>query len=168
VRTYSHAILTFAAARLAKSASRKKLFLAALGATIPDAPAALGAAWLRTRRKTFSRRDFEAEVCGRRRFRGPDAALHSALVAAIALLAERGVRGESSAFTLGWAGHVLTDLLTHGSDARPFLWPVSERRFESPVSYREKERCGRTFTAVEHGAAFAALLLLVAARGSGD
>lgn len=138
---------------------------------------ALGAAWLWTRRKSFSRSDFDNEVCGRSLFRGPDAALHSAIPIAAALALEKiaATRGDDpairlrakegipagvvSAFLLGWAGHVLADFLTHGKDARPVLWPLSEWKFESPVSYREKERHGRTFTIVEHTAIIAAIFL---------
>jgi hypothetical protein len=45
---------------------------------------------------------------------------------------------------------VASDVLTHGSDARPPLWPLSRWRFESPVSYRERDRHGLPFTVVEH------------------
>lgn len=53
-----------------------------------------------------------------------------------------------------------SDLLTHGSDARPPLWPLSVWRFESPVFYRERERHGLVFTLAEH----AALLALASER----
>lgn len=162
MRTYSHAILTYAAIRSSKGgASRKASLAAALGAIFPDAPAILGAAWLWTKRKTFSRKDFDEQVCGRSYFREPDAALHSALVAASAMALENALRGKNSAFVLGWAGHVLTDFLTHGKDARPILWPLSDWKFESPVSYRENERHGTLFTIVEHAAMLATAILLL-------
>jgi hypothetical protein len=162
MRTYSHAILTYAAIRIAKHGSPKKAARdAAVGATLPDIPVALGVAWLWTKRKTFSRNDFDDEVCGRSFFREPDAAFHSALVAASAIVLERSLWQKNSAFTLGWAGHVIADFLTHGSDARPVLWPLSEGRFQSPVSYREKERYGKIFTSFEHAAVFAVVILLL-------
>ena len=196
MRTYSHALLTYAAIRLAKHESPKKTAPAAagIGATLPDIPMALGAAWLWARGREFSHSDFDKEVCGRSLFRDPDAALHSALAVASAMFIEHAFRGKpshgnratqsflfrafaagpvergapanfTSAFLLGWAGHILTDFLTHGKDARPVFWPVSEWKFESPVSYRERERHGRTFTIVEHAAVLAvACLLLIEAR----
>ena len=117
-------------------------------------------------RLRLSRQEFLEEVCGRNTFRRPDAALHSTLPVAVALVlyALLGVKRHDRlkaafAFLLGWAGHVVTDALTHGSDARLLLWPLSRWRFESPVSYRERGRYGRLFTLTEH-----AVLLAVAAR----
>jgi hypothetical protein len=44
--------------------------------------------WLSVRRlKRFSRKEFDAEVCGRKLFHKPDAALHSALPVAALLVA---------------------------------------------------------------------------------
>ncbi len=150
--------------RLAKQGSPKKTALAAaLGATLPDAPMALGASWLWTKLKGFSRKDFDDKVCGRSLFRGPDAALHSALVAASAMLVEHILRGKNSTFLIGWAGHILADFFTHGEDARPVFWPLSEWKFESPISYRDKERHGRISTLVEH-AALAISILATAER----
>lgn len=165
VRTYSHAILTYAAMRLAKQGSSKKTALAAgIGATLPDIPMALGASWLWTKRWGFSRSEFDDEVCGRSLFRGPDAALHSALAAASAMFAERALRGKNSSFLIGWAGHILADFLTHGNDARPIFWPLSKWKFESPVSYRDEERFGTMSTIVEHAAVLAILILAAAER----
>ena len=164
VRTYSHALLTWAAARRARL-SRPATW-AALGATLPDLPVLAGAAWLTARRLgRFSRPDLDAEVCARGLFRAPDAALHSALPAAAALVLydisaakQPSTNDALPAFLLGWAGHVATDFLTHGSDARPLLWPLSSYRFHSPVSYRERERYALPFTLAEHAALLAALL----------
>lgn len=173
----------------------KPALAAALGATLPDIPMALGAAWLWTKKRRFPRPDFDIEVCGRSRFREPDAALHSALATASAMLVEHALRGKpshgnhpspafpfrasdnlhgdapadfASAFLLGWAGHVFVDFLTHGKDARPVLWPFSKWKFESPISYRDNERHGTAFTIFEHAAVFgaAALLLLEARRNA--
>ncbi len=71
---------------------------------------------------------------------------------------ERRLPRSLLAFLIGWAGHVLADALTHAEDARPILWPVSKRRFRSPVSYWDRSHHARAFTMVEHGA----LLLLAA------
>ena len=166
MRTYSHALLTFVAARHSKPDDNSFATWSTVGALTPDVPAGIGAAWLRTRRLRYSRQDFLKEVCGREAFRRPDAALHSVLPVALTLLLYTALgigkydkRKAVLSFLLGWAGHVAADVLTHGTDARPLLWPLSEWRFESPVSYRERERYGRLFTLAEH-----AVLLLVVAR----
>ena len=63
VRTYSHAVLTYRAFRRLGAPTATA---ASLGAVLPDLPAIAGAAWLAANRLgRFSRRDFEAEVCGR-------------------------------------------------------------------------------------------------------
>ena len=163
MRTYSHAILTYRAFRRLGGPAATA---ASLGAVLPDLPAVAGAAWLAANRLgRFSRRDFEAEVCGRGVFASPDAALHSALPVAMAAalaapvcLRRGSTRTAVLSFLLGWAGHVAADVLTHGSDARPPLWPVSSYRFESPISYRERDRHALPFTIAEHAA------VLVAAR----
>ncbi len=164
MRTYSHALLTRAAARWLSPSGRAPAW-ASLGAVVPDLPAILGTAWLGAkRRKAPSRKDFENDVCGRSRFRAPDAALHSALpvTAALALCGlpevPKRYRDAALAFLLGWAGHVVSDALTHGTDARPLFWPISGWRFESPVSYRERARHALAFTAAEHLALLAATI----------
>ena len=160
VRTYSHALLTRAASR---RFGRRRATAAALGATLPDLPALVGAAWLLARRPgRFSRANFEADVCGRTLFARPDAALHSVLpvsgaLALYAALRNRDPNRAALFFLLGWAGHVASDALTHGRDARPPLWPLSDRRFESPVSYRERDRHATLLTALEHLAVLAAV-----------
>ena len=160
MRTYSHAVLTYHALRHLGAPTATA---ASLGALFPDLPAIAGAAWLAADRLGgFSRREFETEVCGRSAFAGPDAALHSALPVAtaalgISLFLRRGnTRTVLLSFVLGWAGHVVADTLTHGSDARPLLWPVSAYRFESPLSYRERDRHALPFTVAEHTAVLAA------------
>jgi hypothetical protein len=164
VRTYTHAIVScLISARLS---GRRNAAWASAGAFAPDVPALAGSAWLLLKSRRLSREAFYGEVCGRRHFRIPDAALHSAAVLAVpgalvlaSRLAGRAAPGETraTAFLLGWAGHVASDVLTHGSDARPPLWPLSGWRFESPVSYRELDRHGLAFTLAEHGVLLALL-----------
>jgi hypothetical protein len=168
VRTYSHAVLTYRALRRLGAPTATA---ASLGAVVPDLPAIAGAGWLATNRLGgFSRKEFETKVCGRRVFAGPDAALHSALPVALAALGassflERGAtRAALLSFLLGWAGHVAADALTHGSDARPLLWPVSAYRFESPLSYRERDRHALPFTVAEHAAVLAAAHQFITGR----
>ncbi|HEV2094509.1 MAG TPA: hypothetical protein VGR18_15220 [Rubrobacter sp.] len=159
MRTYSHVVLTY---RAFHRLGAPNATAAALGAVLPDLPAVAGAAWLAANRLGgFSRADFETEVCGRSLFAGPDAALHSALPVAAALgatarLGRGPTRTTLLSFLLGWAGHVAADTLTHGTDARPLLWPASAYRLESPVSYRERDRHVLPFTIAEHAAVLVA------------
>ncbi len=165
MRTYSHAALTWTAARLAISSEAGVAAWGTAGATLPDLPALAGAVWLGSRRRRLDRPGFREDVCARRSFAGSDAALHSALPVSVLLLAfwisgssELRPRKWLLAFLVGWAGHVLADALTHAEDARPILWPISVWRLRSPISYWDRSRHARTFTMVEHGI----LLLLVA------
>ena len=168
MRTYSHTLLTFAATRRLKPNDGPFAALAALGATLPDLPAGIGVAWLWTRR-LYSRETFLKEVCGRSAFKRPDAALHSILPvsAALATYASLGTeehRRRTFMFPilLGWAAHVAADALTHGSDARTLFWPISGWRFESPISYRERDRHALPVTIAEHALVLASLLQLSA------
>ena len=167
MRTYSHALLTWAVARRLDPSNSAAARWAAVGAVVPDLSAAAGAAWLFTRcRRLFGRREFCEEACEKGHFGDPDAALHSALPVATLLafyavpgVRRRDTRGTLLAFLLGWVGHVLADTLTHAEDARPILWPLSRRRFEGPISYWDRAHHARPFALFEH-----ATLLLVAAR----
>lgn len=135
-----------------------------MGGALPDLPAITGALWLGAPWRRITRRELREEACKNGPFGGPDAALHSALpVGALLVLClsfgarEHHPRRKLLAFVLGWAGHVLADALTHTEDARPILWPISRRRFRSPISNWERSGYARLFALAEHGA-----LLLVA------
>jgi membrane-bound metal-dependent hydrolase YbcI (DUF457 family) len=155
VRTYSHALLTWAVAKRLNPSGPGVAAWGASGAVLPDLPAIAGAIWLGARRRSFTRRGFREDVCEKGSFGVPDAALHSAIpVGALLMLCLSGgvpPRGGLLTFLSGWAGHVLADALTHAEDARPILWPLSKRRFASPISYWDRSRYARTFTMLEHG-----------------
>ncbi len=115
-------------------------------------------------RRRFSHAEFGSDVCAKRRFGGPDAALHSALPVRVALALRimlgtrrrEPARGVLLVFLLGWAG---TSRPTHSPQRRPLLWPLSGRRLRSPISYWEPGRHAHPFAFLEHAA-----LLLVAAQ----
>ncbi len=46
------------------------------------------------------------------------------------------------AFLAAGVLHLGFDLLLHGEDARPQLWPLTDWRFDSPLSYWDKSRYG--------------------------
>ena len=163
MRTYSHALLTWAAARRLVPSEPGVAAWGALGAALPDLPAIAGALWLGARRRRwFTRRELCEEACEKGPFGGPDAALHSVLPVALLLVLwlVSGARERRTqlALLLGWLGHVLADVLTHAEDARPVFWPLSRRRFRGPVSYWDRSHHALPFALAEHGA-----LLFVAA-----
>lgn len=164
MHTHSHALITWAAARRLETGTPGVAVWAASGAVLPDLPVVGGVIWLGVRRRGwFTRRELCVEACEKGPFGAPDAALHSALpvAALLALHPAFGAKGRRArlAFLLGWAAHVLADALTHAEDVRPILWPLSGRRFRSPISYWDHRYHARPFALIEHGA-----LLLVAAR----
>ena len=166
MRTYSHAALSWAVARLAAPHEVGVAAWGAAGAVLPDLPAVAGAVWLFARRRRLDRGQFNDEVCAKGSFAGTDAALHSAILVGPFLVSfwtytSRGPKRYKLllALLVGWTGHIVADVLTHAQDARPILWPLSERRLQSPVSYWDRSRHARSFTVVEH-----AMLLLLASR----
>lgn len=99
------------------------------------------------------------------RSRKLDVALHSLVLSGAALGISSTVRGPESratALALGWVGHNTVDLLTHADHTRPQLWPLSEFRWQSPISYHNPKKGGRLFTAAE----FTALALSVLAMAA--
>lgn len=98
-------------------------------------------------------------------FGGTGSALHSAVPVAALLILYRVARlGRVDRrrillwFLLGWFGHTLVDFLTHAGDTRPLLWPISDWRWSSPISYYNPAYYGREFFFVSH-----ALLILTMA-----
>lgn len=162
MRTYSHALFTWAAVKRLKP-SWPGAASGVAGALLPDVPAGVGAVWLGAQRLGwFSREEFDAEVCGKTLFSRPDAGLHSLLpvAALLALYAAPAVRQLDPertllAFLLGWAGHVIADALTHAGDARPILWPISGWKLEAPISYWDRDHHAFLFTLAEHTALLA-------------
>jgi hypothetical protein len=144
MNTHSHAAYTW----LLMGGTRAARY-GALGAVLPDLPYTAKALALIARRRRSTTRAALAETLD---FAGdpawtPDLALHSLVPAASLLLAYRGLglqrydpHGAARAFLTGWAAHNLVDLGLHASDARPHLWPLSSRRWRSPLSYWERDR----------------------------
>jgi hypothetical protein len=54
-------------------------------------------------------------------------------------------------------GHQLVDYATHSDDAWPPLWPLSSRRWSSPMSYWQREHHARAYAAAESAAFLVAL-----------
>ena len=118
-----------------------------------------------TRREAMARLDYFSEPRW-----PPDLVLHSfvTIVPAVGLCAaltpdHAPTREGLCAFIFGWAGHNLIDLATHSSDARPHLWPLSRRRWRSPISYSERGSHALSVLVVDH-AVLLALALRVGSR----
>ncbi len=159
MNTYSHVLFTWAAARRLCPRRPRLAWFAAAGAGLPDLPyIARGARLLWKggarvqRRDVLAKLDYYSEPDWT-----PDLALHSLVSVAPVLVASGAVqspalRGGLRALSLGWAGHNLVDLATHASDARPHLWPISSRRWQSPVSYWERRSHALPMVVLEHAA----------------
>ena len=52
-------------------------------------------------------------------------------------------------FTLAAITHLLGDFPVHAQDAHPHFWPISDWRFESPVSYWDHNHHGQAFSVIE-------------------
>ncbi len=93
MRTYSHAALTWAAARPSDPSEASAAAWRAAGATLPDLPAIIGTVWLVSRGGRLGGSELREKMCARRSFSGPDAALHSALPVGVLLLTVLLTRG---------------------------------------------------------------------------
>lgn len=176
MNTYSHLLQTLALARRARPGDTGLAVSAAAGAVLPDLPYTARAARL----LAASRGKGLAGVLAGLDYGGetswpPDLLLHSFLPAAALGAASRAplpprARQHLAAFAAGLAGHAATDVLTHHSDARPPLWPLSRRRWHSPVSTWERGRHAAPAAVAEHllTAAAAALLITQARTTTGD
>jgi hypothetical protein len=127
-----------------------------LGAVLPDLPA-WGIGMLGTRRGQSG--GVVARVYSNGRTRWLHLAVHSAF-APLLVSAGSSSDGRGRALARGWAGHLAVDLLTHHSDAWPMLWPVSDRRWASPVSYWEEDRHARALRVAELGALACAAVMI--------
>ena len=83
---------------------------------------------------------------------GNSAPLYLVLLIAGLLIARRWRAGLLLAFFAGAAlTHIATDLPVHADDAHAHLWPLSDLRFRSPVSYWDPNHNGQVFAFVEMG-----------------
>jgi hypothetical protein len=61
----------------------------------------------------------------------------------------------------GWLGHIITDLLTHATDATPIFYPISDFILRSPVSYWNPQYFGVQFNVINNILLFLATLYLI-------
>ncbi|MBF0706662.1 hypothetical protein IQ283_08565 (plasmid) [Alkalihalobacillus hwajinpoensis] len=52
------------------------------------------------------------------------------------------------ALLFGWVGHIITDLLTHVTDATPIFYPISDFVIKGPVSYWNPNYYGKEFQTI--------------------
>lgn len=142
VHITSHGYWTSSIARGACAAHPR---WAAFGAMLPDLPAGVLTVGLRATGRSWRVAGDEAFD---ERFEPVHRATHSAVAAAaLAVSAHRASRRRAVA--AGWAGHLLVDLVTHHTDARPPAWPLSHRVWRSPVSHWEADHHAAEWNAVD-------------------
>ncbi|AZB41358.1 hypothetical protein CEF21_02970 [Bacillus sp. FJAT-42376] len=81
--------------------------------------------------------------------------------AAIAAISRKMWVNAWLAFSYGWLGHILVDLLTHVQDAVPLFYPVSGIIFRGPVSYYDRHFFGREFSIINSVLIGMAVLYLI-------
>lgn len=130
---------------------------AAFGGVLPDLPAIALELWA-TLVGGHSPTEIYRDLYFSDAWQGVLAPSHSffvwGAVLAIALLAHRPLIQVSAAAALL---HLVCDFPVHGDDAHRHFWPLSDWRFQSPISYWHPERYGYIVAPVE----FAVLLGLV-------
>lgn len=158
MRTFSHAIVTAAVGKKVEL-GRGSLVAFVLGSVLPDLP--LGGLTLLA---ILNTPDMAAAMVymDRLYFTSPLwAALHNVphsfvVMGLLSLFAYVFVQRRWGRWLLWYAAgatvHIVIDIFTHATDGPMFLYPLSQLRFESPVSYWDSAYYGRTFTVLEYSA----------------
>lgn len=119
------------------------------GAIGPDLPNALFLAYHRLF-TGLSTVEIYRDVYGLPEWQAVLAPSHSVLLLALVFVVARWRRHAGwTALAASMAVHLLLDLLTHGTDAHPHFWPLTEARFSSPVSYWDVSAGARWFVPLE-------------------
>ncbi|HEV2772703.1 MAG TPA: hypothetical protein VGV57_07750 [Thermoleophilaceae bacterium] len=140
--------------RLARRCGAPRPGWSALGAMVPDLPAGALTVGLRAAGRSWRAAGDEAFDP---RFELVHRLMHAAAgPLALALGSSSGSRRR--ALALGWAGHLLVDLVSHHADARPPGWPLSARVWRSPISHWEPSHHAAAWNALD------AMALAAAAR----
>jgi len=139
--TSSHAYWTWRASR-----SRPGAGWAVLGGIAPDLPA-LAAVVVLTATGT-ARGELLGAVYHRPGLDRLHLAVHAAWIP-LALLALGRRRPSLRRVGGGWLGHLGADYLLHHDDAWPPAWPLSRRRWRSPVSYWQPDHHAHAWSATE-------------------
>jgi len=166
MRTFSHAIIT-AAIGSQKKAKPGSLVAFVIGSVLPDLP--LGVLIVLA---VFNSPNMDAAMVYMDK-RYYDSALwialhnipHSFVVMGVLSLSVYAVRQKGWGRWLLWyaAGaslHIAFDILTHVMDGPLFLYPFSNFRFQSPVSYWDPNYYGRVFTVFEYSVDAVLLVVL--------
>ena len=177
MRTYAHSFFTWALAKHGAKAGRAAGIAGGVGAALPDLPAFAGTAYyvgpqfLKDGWGSMASGDVLDDIYFHGPFGSTGSVLHSAVPPTALLLLhhvlKRGrpdTRKAVQWFLVGWIGHTVADLLTHGDDTRPLLWPISNWRWSSPISYWDPRHYGLQFAAAEHGGMLLTALWLLQRR----
>ncbi len=120
-----------------------------LGAVMPDIPNGLFFAYHRFALGLDSAAIY-ADIYAQPQWQAVLAPWHSVLLVGLfAALAFWRRRPRLVAFSVSMLAHLVADVLTHASDAHPHLYPLSELRITSPVSYWDAAAGARWFVPAE-------------------
>lgn len=171
METYGHAFFTAVIARYSFKASPVATAASALGAVLPDLPAFVAVAYYWDSRNSMPLENLLDVIYFTGPFGRTGILLHSTVLVSLLLVfywllgvGKWDKRKILLWFLAGWAGHTLVDFLTHGDDARPLFWPISDWKWKSPVSYYNPLHYGREFFLVEHGAILLIIIWLLIGR----
>jgi hypothetical protein len=163
VNTPTHVLL--AAAIFAHPRARARSAAAILGAVVPDL--STYALWLWSKLGGIPEARVWGEVFHAAPWRDLADASHSVPLYGAVLLAAfllpRGAEHTGRAVAVfAWAAllHIAADLPLHVDDAHAHLWPFSDWRFVSPVSYWNRGHYGHIWAPIEGGLALALIAVL--------
>lgn len=154
MNTPAHAVLNLFALERGERAKLGAWIVA--GAVAPDVPGGLFYAYQHFVLGRESEAIYPA-VYGLPQWQLVLAPSHSVLVVALVILAARW-RGHEGWSAFGWSAmlHLVADAVTHVADAHPHLWPLTDWRLHSPVSYWDRSHHAALFVPLELVAVVAA------------
>lgn len=153
--TPTHALMGAALFR-----GRAEAWAAAAGGVAPDIPSFALVAWAAA--QGLEPQEIFRDLYFSESWQTAMAPSHAAPLWALGLAAALVLRnGAAAAFGASGLLHQAADFLTHADDPHRHLWPLSDWRFRSPVSYWDPRHGGEIFGPLEIALALALSVLLV-------
>ena len=156
MRTFSHAIIVAAIGKRAE-VGRGSLFAFVIGSVLPDVP--LGVLTLlaivntpdMSSAMTYMDQAYTSSPLWIALHNTPHSFVVMGLLSVLGYVLIRRRWGRWLLwYAAGATLHIAIDIATHAGDGPMFLYPLSDYRFNSPVSYWNPAYYGRAFTAFEY------------------